>query len=69
MRNGAWAAFEIKMGIGGADSAAASLLRLRDTIDTEKYGEPMCLVAITGSGFAHRRPDGVHVVPVQTLSP
>jgi predicted AAA+ superfamily ATPase len=67
MRNGSWAAFEIKMGIGGADQGAASLLKLRDTIDTGKFGEPLCLSVITGSGFAHKRPDGVTVVPVQAL--
>jgi predicted AAA+ superfamily ATPase len=69
MRNGAWAAFEIKIGIGGADNGAASLLKLRETIDTEKFGEPLGLVVITGSGFAHRRPDGVTVVPIQALKP
>jgi predicted AAA+ superfamily ATPase len=66
-KNGSWAAFEVKLGIGGADQGAASLLKLEKTIDTEKSGAPLALTVITGSGFAHKRKDGVFVVPIQTL--
>jgi predicted AAA+ superfamily ATPase len=68
MRDGSWAAFEIKLGIGGAEQGAASLLKLRETIDTDKFGEPLCLGVITGAGFAHRRPDGVLVAPITALT-
>jgi predicted AAA+ superfamily ATPase len=67
MKDGSWAAFEIKLGIGGAEQGTASLLKLRDTIDLEKTGAPLALTVVTGSGFAHRRPDGVYVVPLQAL--
>jgi predicted AAA+ superfamily ATPase len=68
-RDGSWAAFEVKLGIGGADHGAASLLRFQETIDTEKSGIPIVLGVITGSGFVHKRKDGVFVIPIQTLGP
>jgi len=68
-KDGTWAAFEVKLGIGGADQGASSLLSLQDTIDKEKLGPPLALTVITGSGFAHRRKDGVYVVPIQALRP
>ena len=69
MRDNSWAAFEIKLGAGSADKGAASLLRLCEVIDTAYTGEPLALVVITGSGVAHRRNDGVYVIPLQTLKP
>ncbi|MGV8082509.1 MAG: ATP-binding protein [Coriobacteriia bacterium] len=68
-KDGSWAAFEIKLGIGGAEQGAKSLLKLKDTIDTDRSGEPLALVVLSGSGFAHKRNDGVYVVPIQTLKP
>jgi len=68
-KDGSWAAFEIKLGIGGADQGASSLLRFRETIDIEKTGKHLAMTVITGSGFAHKRKDGVYVVPIQTLRP
>jgi len=67
--DGAWAAFEVKLGFGGADEGATSLLRLAETVDTEKTGRCLGLTVITGLGFAHRRLDGVNVVPLATLAP
>ena len=66
--DGAWGAFEIKLGIGAADTAADSLLKLAAKIDTDKTKPPSALTVITGNGFAHRRPDGVNVVPLATLT-
>jgi predicted AAA+ superfamily ATPase len=63
-----WAAFEIKLGMGAADEAANNLLKFAAKIDTEKTKAPMALTVITGSGFAYRRPDGVNVVPISTLT-
>jgi hypothetical protein len=40
---------------------------LADKIDTEKVKAPIALTVITGNGFAHRRADGVNVVPLSTL--
>ncbi len=68
LADGTWAGFEIKLGIGAADSAAAALLKFAEKIDTEKMKEPLALTVITANGFAHRRADGVHVVPLLTLT-
>lgn len=66
--DGTWGAFEIKLGIGAADLAAANLLKFADKIDTQKVKAPASLTVITGNGFAHRRQDGVSVVPLSTLT-
>jgi hypothetical protein len=65
--DGAWMAVEIKLGAGAADAAAANLLKLAERIDTNKTPMPSALVVLTGNGFAHRRPDGVFVVPLAAL--
>ena len=66
--DGTWGAFEVKLGIGSVDEAAKSLLTFTDKIDTDKMKPPAMLTVITGNGFAHRRPDGVNVVPISTLT-
>ena len=66
--DGTWGAFEIKLGLGAADAAANSLLALANKIDTNKVKAPSALTVITGNGFAHRRRDGVNVVPLATLT-
>jgi len=66
--DGTWGAFLIKLGIGAADEAATNLLKFSAKIDTEKTKAPTALTVITGNGFAHRRPDGVNVVPLSTLT-
>jgi predicted AAA+ superfamily ATPase len=66
--DGTWGAFEIKLGIGAADAAALNLLKFGAKIDTEKTKAPSTLTVITGNGFAHRRSDGVNVVPLPTLT-
>ncbi|MDR0843427.1 MAG: DUF4143 domain-containing protein [Acidobacteriota bacterium] len=68
-RDGSWVAFEIKLGFGGAEQGAESLQRLKRGIDTKSCGEPLALIVVTGSGFAHKRNDGVFVIPFQTLRP
>jgi len=57
------------MGIGAAEEAAANLLALAKKIDTTKTQPPAVLCVITGNSFAHRRKDGVCVVPLSTLCP
>jgi len=66
--NGAWGAFEIKLGMGAADEAANNLLSFADKIDMSKTKAPSALTVITGNGFAYRRPDGVNVVPLSVLT-
>jgi predicted AAA+ superfamily ATPase len=67
--NYSWAAFEVKLGLKGADEGAASLLRILRDIDESKTGKCLALTVITGFGFAHRRKDGVNVVPLSALAP
>lgn len=67
---GTWLPVEVKL--GGEDrieAAAASLLKLKDRIDTSRAGEPPNLLVVTASGYAYRRPDGVTVAPIGALGP
>ena len=67
---GAWTALEIKLGGGAAiDSAARSLLKLRDTVEQRHIGPPANLAVITATGYGYRRDDGVLVVPLTALGP
>lgn len=67
--DGSWAAFEIKMGEGAADTAAASLLRFAGKVDKDRHGEPAALAVITAGKYTYRRADGVLVVPITALGP
>jgi uncharacterized protein len=67
--DGRWAAFEVKLGQGQVDAAAASLLTFAARVDTAKCGAPAALGVITASGYGYRRPDGVHVIPIGALGP
>jgi len=64
---GAWAAFEVKLGVGMLDEAAYNLLKLKAVVDTTKISVPASLNIITGSGMSYTRPDGVNVVSVASL--
>jgi predicted AAA+ superfamily ATPase len=66
--DGAWAAFEVKMGFVAQDAAAANLLTFAAKIDQEKMGPPAALTIITANGFACRRKDGVNVTPLSALT-
>ncbi len=66
--DGTWGAFEVKLGIGAVDEAAGSLKTLVNKIDTDRVKAPAALTVITGNGFAYRRPDGINVVPISTLT-
>ena len=66
---GRWAAFEVKLNPLAADVAAAALLKFASSVDTARHGEPAALAVITSTGFAGRRPDGVHVIPITALGP
>ena len=67
--DGRWAAFEIKLGSGMADEAAANLLKFAQRVDTTKCGKPCILAVIVGSGYGYMRPDGVAVIPIGALGP
>lgn len=64
---GAWAAFEVKLGIGMHDEAANNLLKLNEIIDTTKFTTPTSLNIITGTGMSYTRPDGVNVISIASL--
>lgn len=66
---GAWGAFEVKLGPGRIDDAAAALPRFASTIDTDKAGEPAVLVVITTATYGCTRKDGIQVIPVAALFP
>lgn len=65
--SGAWGAFEIKLGAGEIDAAAANLLKLRRKVDTSKCGEPSFLAVLTGTNYSYKRKDGVYVVSIGSL--
>jgi predicted AAA+ superfamily ATPase len=66
---GPWAAFEIKLGAGHVDVAAASLLKFARRIDAEKSGDPAALGVIVGTGYGYVRDDGVMVIPIGMMGP
>ena len=66
--NGDYIAIEVKMGMSMVDIASENLLKFAEKIDTTKVSPPRALVVITANGFAYRRPDGVYVVPISTLT-
>jgi uncharacterized protein len=66
---GPWAAFEVKLGTGQVDAAAANLLKFAKRIDTEKSGEPAALGVIVGNGYGYMRDDGVMVIPIGAMRP
>lgn len=66
--DGAWAAFEVKLGASMVADAERNLLKLRDErVDLDRVGAPACLAVITGTEYAYTLPSGVHVVPLGCL--
>ncbi len=68
-RQGDWCAFEVKLGGGQIDAAAATLLKFRERIDVEAVGEPKSLGVIVSTGYGYRRSDGVCVIPIGAIGP
>ena len=67
LRDGRWAAIEVKLGNKQIEEAAQSLLTLKSRIDEDKMGEASFLMVLTGGQYAYRRKDGVFVVPIGCL--
>ncbi len=65
--NGDWCAFEIKLGTGQFDEAAASLNKLVTILDTKKVKLPQSLNIITGTGVSYTRNDGINVISLASL--
>ena len=68
-RQGDWCAFEVKLGTGQVDAAAASLLKFRERVDLAAAGEPQMLGVIVSSGYGYVRNDGIAVIPIGALAP
>jgi uncharacterized protein len=66
-RNGDYAAFEIKLGVGYIEEAAENLKKFAGNIDVAKMDLPKSLNIITGTGMSHRRPDGINVISLASL--
>ena len=66
-RNGNYAAFEIKLGVGYIEEAAANLKKFAGNIDTARMALPNSLNIITGTGMSYRRPDGINVISLASL--
>jgi uncharacterized protein len=67
--DGRWMAFEVKLGHGQIDDAAATLRRFAARIDKARCGSPALLGVIVASGYGYRREDGVAVIPIGALGP
>jgi predicted AAA+ superfamily ATPase len=66
-RDGKFAAFEVKLGIGAAEEAVQSLDRFKRKLTDKKQADLISLNVITGSGVAYTRPDGVNIIPIGAL--
>ena len=65
--DGDWIAFEIKLGIGQIEDAAANLNKLVRILDLEKVKPPKSLNIITGTGISYTRTDGINVISLASL--
>ena len=70
LKNGSYGLIEIKLGGDRLiNEGAETLKKLYGKIDTEKMKNPSFMMVLTGTGdYAYRRPDGVYVVPIGTLT-
>ena len=65
--NGDYALIEIKLSQAMEEAGAESLLRLNKKIIRSGKKGPSFMMVLTGTGYAHRREDGVFVVPIGCL--
>jgi predicted AAA+ superfamily ATPase len=67
LRDGRWAAIEVKLGSKQIEEAATHLLALQEKVNTEKMGKPSFLMVLTGGEVGYQRKDGVWVMPLACL--
>lgn len=68
MEDGAWGAFEIKLGANQIEDAARGLCDLSEAIEKDGGKPPRFCCVMSGlSNAAYQRADGVYVVPVTAL--
>ena len=65
--NGDWCAFEIKLGTGQIEAAAANLRKFASNLDEKRVKPPKSLNIITGTGVSYTRKDGVNVISLASL--
>jgi len=65
--NGDWIAFEIKLGTGQIEEAAASLNKFVSILDDKRVKSPKSLNIITGTGISYTRTDGINVISLASL--
>lgn len=65
--NGDWSAFEIKLGVGQVEEAAASLNKFVSILDDKNVSKPKSLNIITGTGISYTRNDGINVISLASL--
>ena len=66
-RDGAWAAFEVKLGDVDLGQASEKLIAFAENIDTVRTPAPSSLNIVTGTGVAYTREDGVNILPLSVL--
>ena len=69
MPDGAWGAFEIKLGEHQVEAAAKKLRSICNKLVSNGAPVPACMCIITGGGFGRQRDDGVYVVPINAIKP
>lgn len=67
LKDGRWAAVEVKMGAKEIETAAKNLLALEKKINTDKMRAPSFLMILTAGEYTYRRQDGVYIVPIGCL--
>ena len=67
LKDGRWAAVEVKMGAKEIEMATENLKYLRDKVNHDKMKEPSFLMVLTATEFGYRRDDGVYIVPIGCL--
>ena len=68
LRNGNWAAVEVKLASQDSiDEGAKHLLSLAADIDATRMKKPSFLMILTATNYAYRREDSVYVVPLGCL--
>jgi predicted AAA+ superfamily ATPase len=66
LRDGRWAAIEIKLGSFEIEKAAINLLKLKE-ITKDDNKEPSFLAVVYGGEYSYIRPDGVYVISIGNL--
>jgi predicted AAA+ superfamily ATPase len=67
LRDGRWAAIEVKLGTKQIEEAAKNLLILKSKINEESMGKESFLMILTGGQYAYQRKDGIWIVPIGCL--